>query len=41
MVGNAKVENQTIGLAKSTKDILGVVSSGEQANGISDWDSLA
>lgn len=34
MVGNAKVENQTIGLAKSTKDILGVVSSGEQANGI-------
>ncbi|KAI8149027.1 aspartic peptidase domain-containing protein [Fennellomyces sp. T-0311] len=33
-VGTAKVEKQKIALAKDTKNILGIVSSGEQSNGI-------
>ena len=33
-IGTAKVEKQKIALAKDTKNILGIVSSGEQSNGI-------
>lgn len=33
-VGNAKVDKQKVALVSSTKDILGMVDSGEQSNGI-------
>lgn len=33
-VGNAKVDKQKVALVSSTKDILGMVNSGEQSNGI-------